>query len=83
MAVMKKTVSAVALAATMAVGAPVHADVSATLKAGGATVPIEPSTAAAIIVIQSLGEELVKEKPFGPNNEVTKAVRAIGKALGF
>src|SRR5438552_13578337 len=41
----------------------------------GACTDIDPVTALVLIAIDSLATELGKKEPFGPNNEIVKALR--------
>lgn len=56
---------------------------TATVSNGGSAAAINPVAGAIIIGGSLIADELTKPKPFGPNNEITKAVRGLGKALGF
>lgn len=47
----------------------------------GVCTELDPATALVIIALDSLVNELNKKEPFGPNNEIVKAIKDAQKAI--
>jgi hypothetical protein len=47
----------------------------------GECAPVDPAVALVIMVLSKLAEEANKDEPFGPNNELRKALTNIGADL--